>query len=177
MTGWQLYVFRGCQWVTLHVLAHLYFLSATSHPRMQNPCFKLQVFIIDVKVRQEDIASLGGDVDCLFFAVKRNKSVVNISWCSCEHQETPTTYRNKFPGTEIVVHQALMHGFSVHVSSMHLRCACLELCSFRQLNSSRNWNGWEAQGKKPHRIVALWPLQELRFEAVVAAVVQLCSGR
>lgn len=71
--------------------AHLYFSSATSHPRMQTPCFKLQVFIIDFKVWQEGSASLGGDVDCLFFAVKRNISVVNISWCSYKHQETPTT--------------------------------------------------------------------------------------
>jgi len=60
------------------VLATLYFSSTTSHPRIQNPCFKLQVFIIDFKAQQKGNASLGGDVDCLFFAVKRSKSVVNI---------------------------------------------------------------------------------------------------
>lgn len=65
---------------------------------------------------------MGGDVDCLFFAVKRSKSAVNNPQCSYEHQETPSTYRNKFPERERVVSQTLMHRFFVRASSVYLCC-------------------------------------------------------
>lgn len=68
-------VFGECWRVTLvgniiHVLTRLCFSSATSCPRMQNPCFKLLVFIIDFTLWQEGSASLEVDTYCLFFAVK-----------------------------------------------------------------------------------------------------------
>lgn len=71
-------VFGEWWWVTLvgniiHVLIHLCFSSATSCPRMQNPCFKLLVFIIYFTLWQEGSASLEVDMDCLFFAVKGSK--------------------------------------------------------------------------------------------------------
>lgn len=75
-------IFGECWWVTLvgniiHVLTCLCFSSATSCPRMQNPCFKLLVFIIHFTSWQEGSGSLEVDMDCLFVAVKG--SVVNTS--------------------------------------------------------------------------------------------------
>lgn len=72
------------------VLAALYFTSAISHPRMQCPCFKLQIFIFDFKARRVGSTYWGGDMDCLFFAVTKSRSIVNIAWYSDEYQQTST---------------------------------------------------------------------------------------
>lgn len=126
-------------------------------PQDANPCFKLQVFVIDFKLWQGGSASLGGDMGCLFFAVKRNKSVVNISWCSYKSQESPTTYTHKFPGTEIVVHQALMHRVF-----LYLPLPCIFVVHAWSWAASDNLilieieTAEKLRGK--NRIIVLWPL-------------------
>lgn len=157
-----------CSWPAVPFICHLVSQDVMLH------VFKLHVFIFSSQAWQAGSAYWRDDTGCLFFAVKKSRGVVNISWYSDELKKTPTTYRNKFPETEIVACQALMWGF-VLACPVQLYFACLGPDSVTQLDSIRNGNGWETRGG--NRNVLLWPLNKLCPNTVVRVAAQFSSRR
>lgn len=171
-----------CQWATLWAVQFVFLPLCTFHlpsrisgcnAYVSNSMFSFSAPRHDKQVVQTE----GDDTRCLFFAVKKSRGVVNISWYSDELEKTPTTYRNKFPETEIAACQALMWGF-VLACPVQLCCACPGPDSVTQLDSIRNGNGWEIRGGGGRDSEMLCRgLSKLCPKTVVRVAVQFSSSR